>query len=82
MEKLVSIIIVNYNSNVLTIECLNSLKNQTHTNFEILLVDNGSKYEVFLDLKEKLKLKLDNLSLMLSLPNNLFIRLLSDPMFI
>ncbi len=63
MEKLVSIIIVNYNSNALTIECLNSLKNQTHTNFEILLVDNGSKYEVFLDLKEKLKLNQDELNI-------------------
>ncbi len=54
MEKLVSIIILNYNSNLLTIECLKSLKNQNYINFEILLVDNGSTNENFLNLIEKL----------------------------
>ena len=55
MQKLVSIIIINYNSNVDTIECLKSLRNQTYKDFEILLVDNGSKNDIFLNLIEGLK---------------------------
>jgi len=55
MEKLVSIIILNYNKNQDTIDCLKSLKNQTYKNFEILLVDNGSEYISFLALKRELK---------------------------
>ncbi|MHA2339427.1 MAG: glycosyltransferase family 2 protein [Candidatus Hodarchaeales archaeon] len=55
MEKLVSVIILNYNSNTYTLECLESLKNQLYKNFEILLVDNGSKLDAFLNLKEELK---------------------------
>ena len=65
MEKLVSVIIVNYNSNTYTIECLNSLKNQTYKNFEILLVDNGSKYGNFMDLKNELKNFENNLKIVL-----------------
>ncbi|MHA2127865.1 MAG: glycosyltransferase family 2 protein [Promethearchaeota archaeon] len=55
MGKLASIIILNYNSYNYTIDCLESLTKQTYKNFEVLLVDNGSKYELFLELKEKLK---------------------------
>lgn len=40
-----SIVILNYNGAEDTIECLNSLKNQTFKDFEIILVDNGSKDE-------------------------------------
>ncbi len=54
MENLVSVIIVNFNNYQYTIECLKSLEKQTYNNFEILLVDNGSKYSLFLKLKEKL----------------------------
>lgn len=54
MEKLISIIIINYNSYSYTFECLKSLRNQTYKNFEVLLVDNGSKYDLFLKMKEKL----------------------------
>jgi len=54
MEDLVSVIIVNYNHYDFTIECLRSLKDQSYKNFEILLVDNGSKYSLFLKLKEEL----------------------------
>ena len=54
MEKLVSIIVLNYNSNAYTIECLKSLKNQRYNNFEILLVDNGSKNDVFQNLVDQL----------------------------
>jgi len=38
----VSIIILNWNGKEDTIECLESLKNITYPNYEILLVDNGS----------------------------------------
>lgn len=54
MNKLVSIILLNYNNNSLTIDCLKSLKNQIYKNFEVILVDNGSKYEIFLELRKEL----------------------------
>ena len=55
MKKLVSIIILNYNKSQDTIDCLKSLKIQTYKNFEILLVDNGSEYNSFLEMKRELK---------------------------
>ena len=39
---LISIIIVNWNGRHLLSRCLKSISNQTYTNFEIILVDNGS----------------------------------------
>lgn len=42
MYPQVSIIILNWNGKEDTIECLESLKNITYPNYEILLVDNGS----------------------------------------
>ena len=54
MNKLVSIIILNYNKYELTIDCLKSLTNQTYKNFEVIIVDNGSKYQFFLNLKKEL----------------------------
>ncbi|MFX0020542.1 MAG: glycosyltransferase family 2 protein [Candidatus Hermodarchaeota archaeon] len=65
MEKLVSIVIINYNTYKDTISCLKSLLNQTYKNFEILIVDNGSKYQLFLKLKEKLALFNKTLSVFL-----------------
>ena len=65
MKKLVSIIIVNYNKNQDTLDCLKSLKNQTYNNFEILLVDNGSEYNSFLELKKELKQFKDDLEIAL-----------------
>ncbi|MFQ5824750.1 MAG: glycosyltransferase family 2 protein [bacterium] len=41
-EPKVSIIILNYNGFTDTIECLESLKNITYKNYEIIVVDNGS----------------------------------------
>jgi GT2 family glycosyltransferase len=55
MKKSVSIIILNYNKNQDTLDCLKSLKIQTYKNFEILLMDNGSEYNSFLELKRELK---------------------------
>ncbi|MCR4324899.1 MAG: glycosyltransferase [Candidatus Curtissbacteria bacterium] len=41
-NKLVSIIIPTYNEELLIATCINSLKNQTYKNVEIILVDDGS----------------------------------------
>lgn len=54
MEKLVSIILVNYKKNYFTIDCLKSLLHQTYRNFEIIIIDNGSEYNSFLELKKEL----------------------------
>ena len=43
MEKLISIIIVNWNGKRWLADCLDSLLLQTYKNFEIILVDNASK---------------------------------------
>lgn len=45
MEKLISIIIVNWNGLLYLDECISSLINQTYKNFEIILVDNASSDE-------------------------------------
>ncbi len=42
MPKDVSIIIINFNTFDLTVECINSIINNTKCNYEILLVDNAS----------------------------------------
>lgn len=55
----VSIIILNWNGKKDTIECLESLKNITYPNYEILLVDNGStdgSVEYFKETYPKIKL--------------------------
>jgi len=39
----VSIIIPNWNGKHLLVDCLESLKNQTYCNFQIIIVDNGSE---------------------------------------
>jgi len=52
VEDLVSVIILNYNKYNFTLNCLESLLKQTYKNFEVILVDNGSKYQSFLELKK------------------------------
>ena len=42
MEALVSVIVLNWNGQALLGECLESLREQTYSNFEVLVVDNGS----------------------------------------
>ncbi len=54
MNKLVSIIILNYNKKDDTIECIKSLKEQTYQNLEIIIIDNGSKYDSYLELREEI----------------------------
>jgi GT2 family glycosyltransferase len=39
------IVIVNYNGSKLTIDCINSLQKSTFTDFQVYIVDNGSKEE-------------------------------------
>lgn len=41
-EPLVYIVIPNWNANTVTAECLQSLKNLTYSNYQVILVDNGS----------------------------------------
>ncbi|MFX1453160.1 MAG: glycosyltransferase family 2 protein [Promethearchaeota archaeon] len=55
MQKLVSIILLNYNNNNFTIDCLKSLTKQSYKDFEIIIVDNGTKYYTYLELKNTLK---------------------------
>ena len=50
---LVSIIILNYNSKNLLIDCIDSIKKSTHKNFEIILVDNASDDQSHKKCKEK-----------------------------
>jgi len=49
----VSIIILNWNGLEDTIECLESLKKITYPNYEVIIVDNGSKGNDVLALQEK-----------------------------
>ena len=42
MEKLVSIIVPVYNTETFLPKCIESIQNQTYSNIEIILVDDGS----------------------------------------
>ncbi|MGM5630191.1 glycosyltransferase [Apibacter raozihei] len=56
---MLSIIIINYNTFQLTVECINSIKKSTSTNYEIILIDNASKEKdpkEFLDIFKDIKL--------------------------
>ena len=41
-QGLVSFLVVNYNGGGLLAECLESIRNQTYPNYEVIVVDNGS----------------------------------------
>ena len=51
MRPLVYIVVLNYNSLEDTVECITSLKSIDYENYRILLVDNGSDYDVFVNIK-------------------------------
>lgn len=55
MEKLVSILLVNFNNNHYTIDCLRSLLKLNYQNFEVLITDNGSTHSNYLKLKNEIK---------------------------
>ena len=42
-DSLISIVIPIYNAEKYLVECLNSIKNQTYKNFEVIMVNDGSK---------------------------------------
>ena len=52
MNRLVSIVSVNYNQKEHTIEFLDSISESTYDNFEVILVDNGSKDPLDKDLEK------------------------------
>lgn len=59
---MVSVITLNFNQNEYTLKCVESILKSNYHNFQLLLIDNGSKVENFKKLKENLpkdsKLKL------------------------
>ena len=55
MEKLVSILLVNFNNNHFTIDCLKSLMKLNYQNFEVIITDNGSIQSNYLKLKKEIK---------------------------
>jgi len=52
-SPLVSVIVLNYNSGELLVNCVNSLKNSEYTNLEIIIVDNISSDDSQKKCKEK-----------------------------
>ena len=55
MEKLVSILLINFNNNHFTIDCLKSLMKINYKNFEVIITDNGSTQSNYLKLKKEIK---------------------------
>lgn len=51
-DPLVSVVVVNYNGRHLLEDCFRSLTQQTYRNYEIILVDNGSKDDSISFMKE------------------------------
>ena len=43
VSGLVSVIIVNYNGGDDVLKCIDSVKEQSYTNYEIIIIDNDSK---------------------------------------
>ena len=54
LDKKVIVVTLNYNQNDYTIDCIKSLLNSDYKNFEICLIDNGSSYENYENLKSNL----------------------------
>ena len=52
-NPLISIIILNYNAGNLLLDCVDSIQKSTHTNFEVILVDNASKDNSHIECKKK-----------------------------
>lgn len=59
----VTVLIINYNSSLACLqECLNSLKNQTFKNFEIMIFDNASTNDAINIINEQINFKKINLN--------------------
>jgi len=55
MDKMISIIIVNYNTSSLTLDCIRSVRQQTHdVDYEIIVIDNASPSDSHLSELESL----------------------------
>ena len=52
-ESLVSIIVLNYNAGNLLLNCIESIKNSSYKNIEIIVVDNISSDQSHFKCKEK-----------------------------
>ena len=57
MSKKVFIIIITYNNRTIISHCLESLNQQTHDNFELLVVDNDSTDDTLTVVENYLKKK-------------------------
>ena len=49
----VSVIIVNWNGEAVLPQCLQAMSNQTYSNYEVIVVDNGSTDQSWVGLEEK-----------------------------
>jgi len=65
MEKLVSILLVNFNNNHFTIDCLKSLMKLNYQNFEVIVTDNGSTQSNYLKLKKEINFFFSKLNIKL-----------------
>lgn len=65
MEKLVSILLVNFNNNHFTIDCLRSLMKLNYQNFEVIVTDNGSTQSNYLKLKKEINFFFSKLNIKL-----------------
>ena len=54
-EALIGIVLVNYNGAADTVQCIDSLKKMTYSNYRIIVVDNGSSDNSLKILYEKKK---------------------------
>lgn len=70
MKPLVSIIIVNHNGYHLLKDCLNSILNNRYSNYEIIIVDNGSQDQSISKIKKDFQKYLKKITL-ISLKKNL-----------
>ena len=57
-DKSVAIILVNWNGFEHTIKCINSLRDLTYRNYEVIVVDNGSDPKELIELKKITNIKL------------------------
>ena len=52
LDKLISVITVNYNSDILLTETVNSIISQTYNNFELIIIDGLSTDNSLVEIKK------------------------------